>query len=622
MADSGANVCVTSDPSILVDVIDINPIPLGVAATSPDTPITFCTKQGYLPIPLSDGSYHYQPFLYNPNATDTILSPAHVMRSSPSISSWRQSGSKDPSVTDTLSFLDSNGNDLLVLPLTTQNGLQYCSNAPTPPIGMRSTLTYSAASVSAVSTARRVLKSELWAARLGYCSEWQLTKIPLHADGTPSKFFPHPLRFIDHKEQARVRKQPAGTHSEQAILPGQRFLMDFGFMRASTSDYSTPNIERDRVVESFDGYVAYLIIVDEASKFVWIFLRKSKEPPIELVSHFLQIYGRRSGGVIRCDQGGELARSSAFKSAMMEKHLYVLEPTGADSPSQNGGAEKWNDTLAVTTRALLYGASLPAKYWSAALTHAAYLHNRRVHHGTNSTPFELWYGRKPDLRRLRVFGSRVCVKRTGYRRAKLDRHDFTGIFIGYTATDANIRYIDLHSSIVKSCHHAVFDECWFHQAWRPPAAQLLYDLGTAVSNSQPDGLPPPATTTPPPNSDNDDVIISIPNELITPMPSTLPTPPHHIPMGDDDSTSSSTVNTIDDVGPTRALTITIPPSNPDASAVDHYGITSRDLAQVYFSPPWGHLQQPTLLLAWSYVNSTVASSLLTYPWGLHVPRLS
>ena len=87
---------------------------------------------------------------------------------------------------------------------------------------------------------------------------------------------------------------------------------------------------------------------------------------MDLVSHFLQIYGCRSGGVIRCDQGGELARLSAFKSAMMEKHLYMVEPTGADSPSQNGGAEKWNDTLAVTTRALLYGASLPVKYWSAA----------------------------------------------------------------------------------------------------------------------------------------------------------------------------------------------------------------------------------------------------------------
>ena len=110
------------------------------------------------------------------------------------------------------------------------------------------------------------------------------------------------------------------------------------------------------------------LIIDEASRYVWTFPRKSKEPPIDLVSHFLQMYGRHSGGIICCDQGGELAWSNAFRTMALEKHLYVIEPTGTDSPSQNAGAKKWNNTLAVTTRALHYGASLPAQYWSAALT--------------------------------------------------------------------------------------------------------------------------------------------------------------------------------------------------------------------------------------------------------------
>ena len=72
--------------------------------------------------------------------------------------------------------------------------------------------------------------------------------------------------------------------------------MDFGFMRASSADYTAPNLETDRVVQSFDGFVAYLLIVDEASHFVWVFLRKSKEPPTDLVSHFLQMYGHHNGG--------------------------------------------------------------------------------------------------------------------------------------------------------------------------------------------------------------------------------------------------------------------------------------------------------------------------------------
>jgi hypothetical protein len=44
-------------------------------------------------------------------------------------------------------------------------------------------------------------------------------------------------------------------------------------------------------------------------------------------------------GVIRTDQGGELARSAAYRELMLNTFGYVVEPTGADSPSQNGGAE-------------------------------------------------------------------------------------------------------------------------------------------------------------------------------------------------------------------------------------------------------------------------------------------
>ena len=59
----------------------------------------------------------------------------------------------------------------------------------------------------------------------------------------------------------------------------------------------------------------------------------------------------------------------------------------------------------------------------------------------------------------------------------MDCHNFKGIFLGYTATDQNIIYLDLDSGVVKSSHHAQFDEAWYLQPKCPPAAQLLYDLG-------------------------------------------------------------------------------------------------------------------------------------------------
>ena len=199
-----------------------------------------------------------------------------------------------------------------------------------------------------------------------------------------------------------------------------------------------------------------------------------KDPPTSIIKEFLTRIGHPDGGSIRTDQGGELARSTLFTEMIKEFH-YSIEPTGADSPSQNGAVEIYNDKLGVRVRTLLYGSGLPATFWSSALQHSVYLHNRLVHSVTKRTPIEGYFGFRPDVGHLKTF-SRVCVKRSGKRNAKLDKNNFTGIFIGYTATDNNIEYLDLTTGTVKRSHHAQFDEAWYLQPTRPPAAQLLYDL--------------------------------------------------------------------------------------------------------------------------------------------------
>jgi hypothetical protein len=57
--------------------------------------------------------------------------------------------------------------------------------------------------------------------------------------------------------------------------------MDFAFMRASTDDYKCPNKSTDRIITSYDGHAAHLIIVNSASRRIWTFLTKSKEPPLD-----------------------------------------------------------------------------------------------------------------------------------------------------------------------------------------------------------------------------------------------------------------------------------------------------------------------------------------------------
>jgi hypothetical protein len=75
-----------------------------------------------------------------------------------------------------------------------------------------------------------------------------------------------------------VQKQAALRSAERTTTIKRRFYLDFGFMRTSTSDFKRPNKAQDRVVLSYDGFLSYLLIVDEASRHVWVFLTKSKEP--------------------------------------------------------------------------------------------------------------------------------------------------------------------------------------------------------------------------------------------------------------------------------------------------------------------------------------------------------
>ncbi len=202
----------------------------------------------------------------------------------------------------------------------------HCTVAPKVPDVRRTPSKF-----SPTSKAQQV-ESEVWMLRFGTPGEHQLDVLPLHVIRTPPGFEYHPFRYINFKEQAYIRKQAARHTLECIPMCGAEFYMDFGFMRLSTNDYKCPNKTTDRVITSYDGYSTHLVIVDGASRRVWVFLTQSKKPLIDILRAFMSRFGLKKG-LIRTDQGGELARSGAFHNMMLDDFGYVVEPTGADSPS-------------------------------------------------------------------------------------------------------------------------------------------------------------------------------------------------------------------------------------------------------------------------------------------------
>jgi hypothetical protein len=75
MMDGGANICVTGVLGLLVDVSSIPPLPITVATKTDHISVNdCCTKRGYLPLMLTNGSVYYQICYYCANPSERLSS--------------------------------------------------------------------------------------------------------------------------------------------------------------------------------------------------------------------------------------------------------------------------------------------------------------------------------------------------------------------------------------------------------------------------------------------------------------------------------------------------------------------------------------------------------------------
>ncbi len=220
--------------SLQIDLVDIPPMPITVAIFGEVSLNNCCTKRGYLPLTLPDGTIYWQLCFYCANAVGTIISPQAVLASSDVFTSWMQTGFKD-GWPGTIKFDSLDGHLTMKLLLEFHDGLYYCpSDVFTVAPAASNTLAfahpihddsydptvfrvhnYAPASILCkhsqyiLTSKGKQLKSELWLLRLGSPEVWQLDHLPGNATGILSVFEHHPFHFMDFKAQAEIQKQAA-----------------------------------------------------------------------------------------------------------------------------------------------------------------------------------------------------------------------------------------------------------------------------------------------------------------------------------------------------------------------------------------------------------------------------
>jgi hypothetical protein len=157
---------------------------------------------------------------------------------------------------------------------------------------------------------------------------------------------------------------------------------------------------------------------------------------------------KQTGKLVKCfreDKGGEYM-SNEFDAYLKECGI-ARQHSVRNRPQQNGVAERTNRTLEERITALLSEANLSKAFWAeclSALVHVLDCCPTTAVKG--STPYEKWFGRKPDVGHLQVWGCLAYVQ------------SLSRIFIGYPEGYKGWKFYNPETKRVIISEQADFDE--------------------------------------------------------------------------------------------------------------------------------------------------------------------
>ncbi|KAD5507661.1 hypothetical protein E3N88_15364 [Mikania micrantha] len=189
------------------------------------------------------------------------------------------------------------------------------------------------------------------------------------------------------------------------------------------------------------GNKCFITFIDDCTRYCYVYLLKSKDEAIDkFVLYKTEVENQlnKKIKVLRSDRGGEYV--SPFADICAQNGI-IHECTSPYSPQQNGIAEQKNRTLKEMMNAMLISSGMSQDMWGEAILSAIYLLNKIPFKKKDVTPYELWMGRKPSYKYLKVWGclAKVVVPPPNVQRIGPKTVDC--VFIGYVHRSSAYRFI-------------------------------------------------------------------------------------------------------------------------------------------------------------------------------------
>ncbi|KAI3692517.1 hypothetical protein L6452_32334 [Arctium lappa] len=175
-----------------------------------------------------------------------------------------------------------------------------------------------------------------------------------------------------------------------------------------------------------------LAIVDDYSRFTWVYFLRTKDETSGLIKSFILRIENQTNQkvkVIRSDNGTEFKNLDL--NTFCEEKGIERQYSAPRTPQQNGVAERRNRTLIEAARSLLADSKLPITLWDEAVNTACYVQNKvLVVKPKNKTPYELLNKRKPFIGFFKPFGCPCTILNTKSHLGKFDSKADDGFLVG------------------------------------------------------------------------------------------------------------------------------------------------------------------------------------------------
>ena len=208
---------------------------------------------------------------------------------------------------------------------------------------------------------------------------------------------------------------------------------------------------------TYGNHRFFLSIVDDHSRFTWIFLLQSKQQAFVYIKkkfQFVKTQFQKSIKCLRSDNAKEFLLTD-FLASEGTLHQFSCPYT----PEQNSIVERKHQHLLNVARSLLFQSNVPIVFWGDCILTATYIINRIPSLVLNNcSPYQILYNIAPDYSNFKIFGSLCYATTQKHERQKFSPRVEPTIFIGYPTGVKGYKLYGLESGKIIISRNVIFHE--------------------------------------------------------------------------------------------------------------------------------------------------------------------